>query len=281
MSTVQRVKAALAAYAQDGLNSDGLLTLRESVALAMMMGAKVGTALVVLASCLGLLRIPLSSFAGKDCPCVQIQIGQQGGFRGQEPVTEVPYMPAPVKIAPQKKLALPRGRPCLLTKECEATLMKEIENGLPLKEAAEIAGVSYDSLNRWRIRGEDENAPSEFRHFCKALKRAKAVAMRGLVANIRDAGKSDWRAAAWMLERRHKEEFGNPQRVEHSGPGGKPIETFTTVEPEVLRRMRKQSGMVEIVKKLGAVLLRNRRQKEEADLLKNVEVAVVCPRLRE
>lgn len=192
-----------------------------------------------------------------------------------------PTMPSPVYLKPSKKPAAKPGRPCLLAKACEAKLLKYIEEGLPLKQAAALAGVSYDSVNRWRTKGESEYAPPEFRDFCKSLERAKAVAMKGFVLHIREAGKSDWRAAAWMLERRHKEEFSIAQRVEHSGPGGKPVETFTKIEPEVLRRMRKQSGMQELAAKLGAILIKNRRLKEEAESLGIHAVKVVKTRLRE
>jgi hypothetical protein len=34
-----------------------------------------------------------------------------------------------------------------------------------------------------------------------------------------------WTAAAWILERRQPDRWGRRERIEHSGPGGKPIET--------------------------------------------------------
>ncbi len=33
-----------------------------------------------------------------------------------------------------------------------------------------------------------------------------------------------WTAAAWWLERRHRDEFALPTRLEHSGPDSKPIQ---------------------------------------------------------
>jgi hypothetical protein len=171
-------------------------------------------------------------------------------------------MPAPVKLSPAKKHPLKPGRPCLLTKAREAVLLKAIEEAMPLKHAAMLAGVSYDTLNRWRIKGESEFAPVEFRDFCKALQRSEAVAMHRLVTLIHTAGQSDWKAAAWTLERRFPDEFSKPQRMEHSGPEGKPIEAETTVEPEVLQRMKKQVGMQKILVKLGAILLKQRAAKE-------------------
>lgn len=170
-------------------------------------------------------------------------------------------MPKLVHI--HKKSAKKPGRPTLLNPTRQATLLSAIEEGLPLKEAAEIAGISYDTLNHWTNRGESETAPPEYRQFCQLLRRSQAVAMQVNVSAIREAAKRDWRAAAWILERRFPADFARQQQIEHSGPGGKPL-----ISPyddcEVLRRMRKQTGLKDLAAKLGSILLRN-RQRQEAE----------------
>lgn len=129
------------------------------------------------------------------------------------------------------------GRPTLLNPTRQATLLNAIEEGLPLKEAAEIAGISYDTLNRWQNHGKNESAPPEYRQFCQLLRRSKAVAMQVNVSAIREAAKRDWRAAVWILERRFPADFARQQQIEHSGPGGKPL-TSPYDDYEVLRRMK-------------------------------------------
>ncbi len=163
------------------------------------------------------------------------------------------------------------GRPTLLTKEREAILLSAIEEGLPLKQAAHIAGICYETLNRWRIRGENESAPPEFRQFCQSLERSHAIAMQAHVSCIRKAALGgDWRASAWTLERRFPEEFTKPQQIEHSGPGGKPMMAIPDGEYEVLTRMRKQAGIKDLVGKLGTILAeQKKRQQEEAAILKS------------
>jgi len=62
-----------------------------------------------------------------------------------------------------------------------------------------LARFSYDyqkALNEWELRA---------------------------LANITNAGKREWQASAWLLERRKPEVYGR-RRVELSGPGGGPIE---------------------------------------------------------
>ncbi len=171
-------------------------------------------------------------------------------------------MPKPIFI--KKKPAKKTGRPTLLNPTRQAALLKAIEQGMPLKQAAAIAGMSYDTLNNWQNRGENESAPPEFRQFCQLLRHSQAVAMQVHVSSICDAAKRDWRAAAWMLERRYPEDFARPQQFEHSGPGGKPLMPDPEVNHEVLVRMKKQQGIVELLKKMGGIIKEKRLQLEES-----------------
>lgn len=93
--------------------------------------------------------------------------------------------------------------------------MQAIERGLPYKQAAALAGISYASFNRWRYLGSQEDATPEYRHFCNQLDAADAKAMEVMIKTIRGAATSqrDWKAAAWFLERRHPREWGRREQV--------------------------------------------------------------------
>lgn len=172
-------------------------------------------------------------------------------------------MPAPVHRTTPKLPPLPRpkGRPCLLSIECERALIAAIEKGMPLKESAMLAGISYDTLNRWTKRGENEDAPEEFRHLCKALNRAKAVAMLRHVSVIDRAGeRGDWRASAWILERRHPEKFGRITS-EETGKSQRSDHLPTPIEHEVLARIKKQNGIFDIATLVAQKLQRIREEK--------------------
>ena len=183
-------------------------------------------------------------------------------------------MPKSVYIP--KKSAKKPGRPTLLNPTRQATLLNAIEEGLPLKEAAEIAGISYDTLNHWTKRGESESAPPEFRQFCQLLRRSQALAMQVNVSAIREAAKRDWRAAAWILERRFPADFARQQQIEHSGPRGKPL-TSPYDDCEVLRRMKRQTGLKDLAAKLGGILMRNRQQQEAKALAESDAHALQSP----
>ena len=170
-------------------------------------------------------------------------------------------MPKPVLIP--KKPAKKPGRPTLLNPTRQAALLKAIEQGMPLKQVAAMAGISYDTPNNWQNRGENESAPPEYRQFCQPIRRSQAVARQVHVSSICDAAKRDWRAAAWMHERRCPEDFARPQQFEHSVSGWKPLMPEPEVNHEVLIRMKKQQGIVDLLKKLGGIIKEKRLQREE------------------
>lgn len=69
---------------------------------------------------------------------------------------------------------------------------------------------------------------------------------------------------AWMLERRFPEDFARQQQIEHSRPGGKPLAPTPDEEYEVLRRMKKQQGIKELLMKLDSIISEKKLQREEA-----------------
>ncbi len=180
------------------------------------------------------------------------------------PVPKKKMVSVVVETPPPAKPEKGKGRPCLLTSELEAKLLSAIEGGLPLKQSAMLAGVCYETLNRWRKRGEIEGAPPEFRHFCQALQRSEAIAMQRLVSQVSKAGNTDWRAAAWILERRHPNEFGKIERVESRGDSAWP-KSMSESEGgmELMKRFQSQDEFKSIFQKLMQTLQEVKMQRTE------------------
>ena len=175
-------------------------------------------------------------------------------------------MPASHKKTLSPSALASLGRPCLLTKDREAKLLKAIEEGMPLKQSAMLAGICYETMNRWRKNGESESARPEFRQFCQALERSQAIAMQLLVERVSQAGKNDWRASAWMLERRYPEEFGKPDERQKEGPQGRVV--ITDVDCEVLSRIKKQEGIKEAVGRFAEIVARIQERKKNGTRLR-------------
>lgn len=82
-------------------------------------------------------------------------------------------------------------------------IIEAIQLGATYEIAAENAGVSRSTLWNWLKKGEDETT-GNFRTFLDAFKKAEATAALGALRTIDTASKDgDWKAAAFLLERRH------------------------------------------------------------------------------
>lgn len=132
--------------------------------------------------------------------------------RRREP--ERPHVDPPIKAAPlaEKKKA---GRPRKLGPSEKAKIIKKLERGCSIKDSAESVGVSRDTI------GDERNRDPDFAaRVIQAIAEGKSV----LIERIHAASKEDWRAAAFMLERRFGREWGRRDRYEHRGlPEPQPV----------------------------------------------------------
>lgn len=94
------------------------------------------------------------------------------------------------------------GRASKRTEPNAVTIFEAIRVGATRKRAAAIVGISQDTLARW------EKQDADFAH---RLIEAEAHRDRSLIVEIRTAAKRDWRAAAWLLERVAREDYGTPK----------------------------------------------------------------------
>ena len=126
------------------------------------------------------------------------------------------------------------ARPTKLTPEVEERLVRAISVGATYKDACACAGISFQTFLNWKKRaqraveqvGERDGEPEETDHpfveFFDRIKRAQGEAAVGLLAMIGKAANRDWKAAAWMLERRYPESYDRnrlrPERIDEVTP---------------------------------------------------------------
>lgn len=103
-----------------------------------------------------------------------------------------------------------------LTEEIIETICTEIKRGVPYKYASRIAGVSENTVYKWRKQGESEPEDSDsiYRLLYDEFERAKSLAVAYRVESIRKAGEMNWTAAAWWLERVAHEDFGRKSVID-------------------------------------------------------------------
>lgn len=109
-----------------------------------------------------------------------------------------------------------RGPPTLCTPEMRGKICKLVNAGAPLPYACEAAGMSWNTVKVWLRRGRAGEEP--YATFVQEWKAAKAAWVAGSVLRVTKAGERNWKAAAWLLERRVPE-FRPPTKHEHTHKG--------------------------------------------------------------
>ena len=114
-----------------------------------------------------------------------------------------------------------RGRPTKLTPEVQDKIVSAVRAGSYLETAAAYAGIDKATLHRWLKRGAravlvlpPDPAEAAFVDFCDSLTRALAQSEVAEVTAITKASKIDWRAAAFLLERRAPKRWGRRSEIE-------------------------------------------------------------------
>lgn len=147
------------------------------------------------------------------------------------------------------------GRPTKLTPEVHQTIVDAIRAGASRQAAAETAGVGFSTLKEWMVRGEgqhpDRPQESIFAAFSADVHAAEADFERTLVRQVMEYGamgdKPDWRAPAWLLERRFSDRWGKVTKTELTGKDGGPMRVdsgadVTTMTDEQLRILAGRPG---------------------------------------
>lgn len=106
---------------------------------------------------------------------------------------------------------MPGGRPSMFTPEARERILQAISVGAHLETAAQVAGVSYSTFNRWMQRGEREKR-SAFAQFTRDVHAARArLEVKLLAVMVKAAMDGDWRAATRLLECLNPKAFGRRQ----------------------------------------------------------------------
>jgi hypothetical protein len=112
-----------------------------------------------------------------------------------------------------------------LTAAVQTRIVDAVRAGATREQAAAAAGIGKRTLQRWLAHGEGDRAAARFASFAAALREAEAAMVVDAVEGIQQAAQAgDWRARAWLLERRFPAEWGRRSAHELSGPAGEPLE---------------------------------------------------------
>lgn len=119
-----------------------------------------------------------------------------------------------------------------LTPEISAAIIELVRRGVPIAQAAEHVGVARFTVREWIRRGEgrdDRPSSDVYETFATDLRAARAARLAELLESVSTGAIKDWRAAAWEAERGWPEDFGQRQRLEHTGAGGQPLLVYPSI----------------------------------------------------
>lgn len=108
-----------------------------------------------------------------------------------------------------------RGQPTKLTAELQTRIAQLLRAGNYLETAAQACGVAAVTARAWLREGAadvDAGRKTRYAAFNEAVLKANAEAEARFALNISAAGVKDWRAAAFMLERKFPKRWS--QRIE-------------------------------------------------------------------
>ena len=108
------------------------------------------------------------------------------------------------------------GRPTKFIPEITDTILQALKIGATYKDAAEAAGVAFNTFNEWVKRGEEGHKP--FNAFYESVRKAEAQARLNYLTTIAQAAaKGDWKAAEAYLKRRDRANWGDAVDVTTGG----------------------------------------------------------------
>lgn len=99
------------------------------------------------------------------------------------------------------------ARPTVLTAQVHDRLVELVRAGNTFEVAARASGISRATFYRWKQEGKKAGKGAKYKLFV-ALELAEAECEAYWVGRIKLAGITDWKADAWMLERRHPGRWG-------------------------------------------------------------------------
>ncbi len=109
------------------------------------------------------------------------------------------------------------ARPTKFSSEVQDAIIKALSLGATYKDAAEAAGISYDTFNEWMKVGRSAKS-GKFYQFFKSVRRAEAMARLKYLSVIAEAAQNgDWRAALEFLKRRDRTNWGDNVDVTSGG----------------------------------------------------------------
>jgi transposase len=118
---------------------------------------------------------------------------------------------------------LPAERPRSVRETLQGRIVALVRGGTYPHVAAATVGIERHTFRQWLERGAQKPRSREGR-FVRALAEAEGLLETVLVQGIVAEARKDPEMALKFLERRHPDRWRRATALEHTGPGGGPVE---------------------------------------------------------
>ena len=162
-----------------------------------------------------------------------------------------PAAPVEAQVLVQPKHTYRVGRPTFCTAEATELVAKLVSAGLSIVVACQALGIKKHLWEDWNKLGKRDVAAgvdSIFARWWDAMCEAKAASEANLVRMVQAGAPEDWKAAAWLLERRHAKRWGK-REVEPPKDDGAEFAAMSTEEirAELAERAKSPPLLVQAV----------------------------------
>lgn len=139
------------------------------------------------------------------------------------------------------------GRRTKLTPELIEQAAKLISHGNYAQTVFQMLGIPESTWYGWLQRGRESERRNVYSEFSEAVKKAEAAAELRAVSGIVAAGRRNWTAFAWYLERKYPDRWGRRDKIQQeiSGPGGEPFYS----KPNLSRLSLEELTFLETIKR--------------------------------
>ena len=118
-------------------------------------------------------------------------------------------------------MAKKRGRPTKLHKDIGDAIISNLSIGATYKDAAESAGITYNTFLNWLDKGDKAKSGIYYDFFGDVMQAQAEARLKYTKTIASAAAKGDWRAAESFLKRRDPENWGDKQGIDIKSDGEK------------------------------------------------------------
>lgn len=125
-----------------------------------------------------------------------------------------------------------KGRPSCLTAKVEKEFVELLKSGCYIETACAVVGIGRSTYYDWIKRANDSLESNRYTKFRDKVRKAQAWAEARDVIIVSRHAEHNWRAAAWLMERKYPQRWGRRKHRKLGKVPVKPVVNPVHISPE-------------------------------------------------